>query len=117
MAKGSLKHFMPHTGAYVYVRTLGEDRVIVIMNGRDTDLSLDMRRYDEIMNIGDVMHELLTDSDFTVTTKLILKPRQTIVLTLPEVLHNPTPRYALRGLSIVCALRGVWSDGRVSESP
>lgn len=81
MAKGSLKHFMPHTGAYVYARTLGDDRVIVIMNGRDTDLNLDMKRYAEIVNVGDSFNELLTDSDFTVPAKLMLRPRQIIILT------------------------------------
>lgn len=52
IGKGDMKHFMPTNGVYVYRRKYGPEEVIVILNGKDEDLSLDMSRYAEIIPEG-----------------------------------------------------------------
>lgn len=80
IARGSLKHFMPINCAYVYERRLGDKQVVVLINGRDETLPLDMQRYAEILPEGSVMTESLSGQPLTIGKTLDLKPRQTLIL-------------------------------------
>lgn len=70
IGKGDMKHFMPTNGVYLYRRKFGPEEVIVILNGKDEDLDLDMSRYAEIIpsgaeytNILDGTSTILRDGD------------------------------------------------------
>ncbi len=52
IGKGDMKHFMPTNGVYLYRRKFGPEEVIVILNGKDENLDLDMSRYAEIIPEG-----------------------------------------------------------------
>lgn len=60
--KGGMKHFMPSNGVYLYQRVdpAGERDAIVVMNGQDNDLEVDMSRYSEIANPGDKYRDVIT---------------------------------------------------------
>ncbi len=60
IGKGDMKHFMPTNGVYLYQRKYGPEEVIVILNGKDEDLDLDMSRYAEIISEGDVYTDILS---------------------------------------------------------
>ncbi|MDE5841101.1 MAG: cyclomaltodextrinase C-terminal domain-containing protein, partial [Muribaculaceae bacterium] len=60
IGKGDMKHFMPTNGVYLYRRKYGPEEVIVILNGKDEDLDLDMSRYAEIINEGEVYTDVIT---------------------------------------------------------
>ncbi|MDE6338945.1 MAG: glycoside hydrolase family 13 protein [Muribaculaceae bacterium] len=60
IGEGSMKHFMPTNGVYLYQRKAGDDEVIVMMNGRDEENDVDMTRYLEIINEGDRFTDILT---------------------------------------------------------
>ena len=51
---------MPTNGVYLYRRKYGPEEVIVILNGKDEDLDLDMSRYAEIIKKGDKYSDILT---------------------------------------------------------
>ncbi len=60
IGKGDMKHFMPTNGVYLYRRKYGPEEVIVILNGKDEDLALDMSRDAEIIDEGATYTDILT---------------------------------------------------------
>ena len=49
VAGGSMKHFSPDNGLYLYERKKGDEQVIVVLNGTDRDNEVDMSRYAEVL--------------------------------------------------------------------
>ena len=49
IAKGTLKHFTPYQGVYVYERKLGDRSIAVILNGTSTAKQVDLARYREVI--------------------------------------------------------------------
>lgn len=49
ISKGSLKHFVPNQGVYVYERKYGNHSVVVFLNGSNESQILDLSRYREIL--------------------------------------------------------------------
>ncbi|MBD5338480.1 MAG: glycoside hydrolase family 13 protein [Bacteroides sp.] len=80
IAKGTLKHFMPINCAYVYERRLGDRQVVVMINGTDQPLDLDMARYAEILPAGTKLHRSLGGEDVEIAETLTLAPRETLLL-------------------------------------
>lgn len=80
IAKGSLKHFMPINCAYVYERRLGDRQVVVLINGTDSDLPLEMARYAEILPEGSRLTEAMTGREIIIPKEMTLLPRQTLIL-------------------------------------
>ena len=80
IAKGTLKHFMPINCAYVYERRLGDRQVVVMINGTDQPLDLDMARYAEILPAGTRLHRSLGGEDVEIAETLTLAPRETLLL-------------------------------------
>lgn len=80
IAKGTLKHFMPINCAYVYERRLGDRQVVVMINGTDKPLDLDMARYAEILPAGTRLHRSLGGEDVEIAETLTLAPRETLLL-------------------------------------
>lgn len=80
IARGSLKHFMPDNGMYVYERSLDDKRVIVIMNGTDRTLDIDMSKYKEIMQPGMVFHDVVTGEYVTIMSDMSFVPRALYIL-------------------------------------
>ena len=80
ISEGSLKHFMPENGIYVYERRLGDKRVIVMMNGNDTPVTTTMERTLEILPVGTTMRDMLTGKDFTVKEEMTFPARALYIL-------------------------------------
>ena len=80
IARGSLKHFMPENGLYVYQRRLGDRTVTVIMNGNGTPLTVTMERTLEILPYGTTLRDVLTDKPFTVKPEMTFAPRALYIL-------------------------------------
>lgn len=80
IAKGSLKHFMPTNGVYLYERRLGDKQIIIMLNGNDNENTIEMDRYKEILPIGTTMHDMLTNSSVTIDDEMTLAPRAIYIL-------------------------------------
>lgn len=80
ISQGTLKHFMPENGMYVYERRLGNRRAVVIMNGTDRQLSVDMSIYSEILPTGTTLKDVITGEDFTITPEIHFAPRALYIL-------------------------------------
>ena len=80
ISEGTLKHFMPENGMYVYERRLGDKRAVVIMNGTDRQLSVDMNIYKEILPTGSTLKDVITGEEFTITPEIHFAPRALYIL-------------------------------------
>ena len=80
ISEGSMKHFMPENGMYVYERRHSDRRVVVIMNGTDRQLSVDMSIYREILPIGTTLRDVITGETFTITNEIHFAPRALYIL-------------------------------------
>ena len=80
IAKGSLKHFMPQNGMYVYQRKLGDKEVIVLLNGNDAPNEVSMERTLEILPYGRRLHDVVSGEDVTIEKNMTFGPRQIMIL-------------------------------------
>ena len=80
IAKGSLKHFMPYQGVYVYERKLGDRQVVVMMNGNDKPVTMDMEQTLEILPYGTVKRDMLSGKDVTVMEQMTFPSRALYIL-------------------------------------
>ncbi len=80
MATGSLKHFMPQNGLYVYQRKLGDKEVTVILNGRDTEQTLTMERTVEILPYGTPLFDIVSHKPVLINETMTFAPRQVLIL-------------------------------------
>lgn len=80
ISEGTLKHFMPENGMYVYERRLNDRRAVIIMNGTDTSLTIDMSIYSEILPAGTKLHDVVTGEDITIVPQMTFAPRALYIL-------------------------------------
>lgn len=85
VAEGSMKHFLPDNGLYVYQRAIPGENVIVVMNGRDENIDVDMSRYAEISAPEEVMTDILTGRDVMLVSsdkkaRMKFAPREVLIL-------------------------------------
>lgn len=80
ISRGTLKHFMPENGMYVYQRRLGDKAVTILMNGTDEPLTTTMERTVEILPYGTTLHDMLTDSNVTIKEEMTFPARAILIL-------------------------------------
>lgn len=80
VAHGSLKHFMPENGLYVYQRRSGDKEVTVILNGNDSPVTTTMERTLEILPYGSQRRDMLTGETITISPEMTFSPRQILIL-------------------------------------
>lgn len=80
ISKGSLKHFMPENGVYVYQRSYKGKRVVVMMNGTDSENTIDGTIYREIMPEGTTLTDILSGEKITIAREMRLPARALYIL-------------------------------------
>ncbi|MDO4320337.1 MAG: glycoside hydrolase family 13 protein [Bacteroidales bacterium] len=80
IARGSLKHYIPRQGVYIYERRLGDRLVVVMLNGNETEATVPVADIAETIQPGTVMHDVITGRDITVEPGLTLPPRGILLL-------------------------------------
>lgn len=80
IAKGSLRHFMPENGIYVYRRKLGDKEIHVLMNGNDEARTVTMERTVETLPYGTVLQDMLTGENVTITETMTFPARALYIL-------------------------------------
>jgi len=82
VTKGSLMHFVPRNGAYVYCREYKGKKVLAILNGVDQINTISLENYQEVL-AGPVMgRDVLTGATLKLDKELTLEPRETLLLEL-----------------------------------
>lgn len=80
ISKGSLKHFIPDNGLYTYERKYGNRRVVVMMNGRDEEITIPMEQTAEVLRFGSTMHDILSNKDIVIEPTMTFAPRAIYIL-------------------------------------
>ena len=80
ISEGSLKHFLPEQGIYVYQRSLGDDSIVVVMNGKDTEVKVDMKPTAEALPINTTFKDVLTGEVITIAPEMKFAGRALYIL-------------------------------------
>lgn len=80
IAKGTLKHFSPSHGIYVYERKHGDKSVVVFMNGTDREQTISLNNYQEVLPRSSA-RDVLTDKTIELGKELTLPTRGIYILS------------------------------------
>lgn len=81
IAKGTLKHFAPNNGVYVYERRLGDKSVIVFINGLDERKNIVLDRYKEILR-NDSAVDIISGNRIDLTDQLSIEKKGVLILEM-----------------------------------
>ncbi|MDR0938486.1 MAG: glycoside hydrolase family 13 protein [Mediterranea sp.] len=79
IAQGTLKHFLPQDGVYVYERKLGGESIVVFLNGRDSERTIELDRYREVLPDAKA-RDIIGREEITLQERLTLPARGTLIL-------------------------------------
>lgn len=79
ISQGTLKHFVPQNGVYVYERAYDGKSVVVLLNGSDKAQTIDLTRYKEILP-KTAANDLISGKEVELTNSLTLDKRAVLVL-------------------------------------
>lgn len=84
VSQGTLKHYIPSQGVYVYFREYENERVMVILNNSKEAQSVETARFKEDLRGTVYGKNVLTGGQFTFRHNILLEPRQSLVIELLE---------------------------------
>lgn len=80
ISEGTLKHFIPEQGVYTYERRLGDDRLVVMMNGNDEPVTIEMAQTEEVLPYGSKMKDVMTGETIIIEEEMTFAPRALYLL-------------------------------------
>lgn len=80
ISKGSLKHFVPQNSIYIYERAYQGKSVVVLLNGSDSEQSIDLTSYQEVFPKESTV-DLLSGEKIELSSTLKLEKRAVLVLS------------------------------------
>ncbi len=85
IAYGTMKHFIPFKGIYVYERSLptkdGVISCLIIANGNDKSSTFNPDRYSEVIGSRKNGRDIISGRSFSLTKTIRLSPRKVLILT------------------------------------
>ncbi len=81
---GKTIHFAPENSIYVLFRVLEDETVVHILNKNDSEIELDLKRFEEIDLNGKPLNNIITGDVIEWNDKLILKEKGSITLTTKQ---------------------------------
>ena len=79
---GKLVHFIPEKEIYVYFRQHGDKTAMVVVNNNDSDMSLNLERFSEVLNCYTEGKDVITDKVIQLNSPMPVVKRSTMVLML-----------------------------------
>ncbi len=80
IARGGMKHYVLQKGVYVYERYLGDEKVLVFMNGTSNGVTINLDRYAESIQGWSSTKDFLTGKTVTLGETLTLSPKEVLLL-------------------------------------
>ena len=80
--KGKLKHFIPENGIYVYFRYNEEKTVMVVMNNKEENQTLDLNRFEEMLKGKKKAKSVLNDEIWQLESTIELKAKSASIFEL-----------------------------------
>lgn len=84
IAHGKLTHYLPEAGTYVYFRHTEHKKVMVVFNKNLTQVTLDTRRFHEMLTPQSSATDVLTGQRVSLTPTLYLAPRSAMILEVQD---------------------------------
>ncbi len=82
ISEGTMTHFQPQAGVYVYERRTGNQSVIVILNGANQEVDLPLARYAEILRGKTTGKDIITNRSIPLSDQLKLKAKEVLILEM-----------------------------------
>jgi glycosidase len=82
ISKGDMKHFIPQQGVYVYTRSYEGKTVLVLLNGRNEVVNLNLKPYAEVLDGIAQGHDVISDTTVSLGETLTLPARGNMVIEL-----------------------------------
>lgn len=82
IAKGSMVQFMVQHGVYAYARQHNGKTVFVLLNGTDSETTLPLKYYKEVLQETKQAQDVLTGKTVVLNNELKMQPRESLVLEL-----------------------------------
>lgn len=82
ISEGSMVHFQPNQGVYVYERRLHDQSVIVLLNGANQEVNLPLDRYSEILRGKTNGKDIITKRIVSLGEELKLKAKEVLILEM-----------------------------------
>ncbi len=82
IARGDMKHFIPQQGVYAYARSYEGKTVLVLLNGTDKVVELNMTPYAEVLNGATEGRDVVSGSAIVLSETLTLPARGNMILEL-----------------------------------
>jgi glycosidase len=79
---GTLRHYVPRDGVYVYFRHAPNESVMVVLNKSNAPVTLDLTRFHDDLPAGSVARDVIAGTDVTLGTTWIAPARSATVLDL-----------------------------------
>jgi len=80
IVRGGMKHYVLQKGVYVYERFLGNEKVVVFMNGTSNEVTVNLDRYAESIQGWNRAKDFLTGKTVSLGETLTLAPREELLL-------------------------------------
>jgi glycosidase len=83
IAEGELIHYTPdRNNCYIYARINGDDRVLVILNGSNKEVTLQGSKYAEVLGTKTVGKDVITGQTFDVRGDIVVPAKGQLILDL-----------------------------------
>lgn len=82
ITQGKLMHYIPENGTYVYFRYDNQSKVMVVINKNKQDTSLDLSRYQGMIQQKKVGRNVITDQQVDLSKPLALKALQSVAIEM-----------------------------------
>ena len=80
IALGGMKHYVLQKGVYLYERFLGDDKVLVFMNGTTNEVTINLDRYAESIKGLNSVKDFLSGKTVTLGETLTLSSKEVLLL-------------------------------------
>jgi len=82
ISEGTMKHFLPQNGIYVYARCFEGKTDLVILNGTSKEQILPIKSYKEVIKEATTGKDIISDETVDLTKDLNLSPKQSMIIEL-----------------------------------
>ena len=82
ISEGTMIHFQPQMGVYVYERNLNGKSIIVFLNGANIDVDLPLNRYAEIIQGKTQGRDVITKQTISLSGTLLIKAKGVYILEM-----------------------------------
>lgn len=79
---GKLIHFIPENNCYVYFRTIGKQKIMVVANRLEQDQTINLHRFNEVIQSQKTGKDVLTGQSVALDTGFVIKAKSAMIIDI-----------------------------------